>query len=391
MGRHRKSYTDEYIASIPAPKSGKRKQFPDSDQRGLYIRITPTGTRSFVAVKQVAGKQTWSTLNATGIEQARELARGEIARIKHGLPKPVVVKPDTFRDVADNWFKRVVQAKGHRSEKHVRGCLDNHILPAWGERPLDGIGRADIAKLLDHIEEKAGSSAADKTLNVISRICAWHQSRDDKYRTPVVRGMRRISTKEQSRERILSDDEIRTIWTSAEANGQFGALVRLLLLTGQRQGKVRAMKWSEIEDGVWTPATELREKGNIGAVKLPQAALDILANIARVDGNPYVFAGQKHGSRMGSLSITKAAFDKKNGICGWRLHDLRRTARSLLSRTGVSSDHAERILGHAIRGVEGTYDRHRYEQEKAEALRKLAGLIALIVTPPADNVVPLAG
>src|SRR5262245_43356549 len=390
MGRHRKRYTDEYIASIPAPKSG-RKQIPDSDQRGLYVRITPTGSRSFVVVKQVAGKQSWVTLNATGIEHARELARGEIVRIKSGLPKPIAVKPDSVRDVANNWFKRVVQAKGHRSEKHVRGYLDRHILPALGDRQFEGVGRADIAKLLDGIQDSAGASAADKALNVLSRICTWHEARDDKYTSPVVRGMRRVSIKEQSRERVLSDDELRAVWKAAEANGWFGDFVRMLLLTGQRREKVATIKWSDLDEGgVWTVAAGAREKGNIDTVKLPQAALDILANIHRVDGNPYVFAGRKHGSRVGSFSMAKAAFDKKNGITGWRLHDLRRTARSLLARAGVSSEHAERVLGHAIRGVEGTYDRHRYEQEKGIALAKLAQVIEGIIHPR-DNVVTLAG
>ena len=111
--------------------------------------------------------------------------------------------------------------------------------------------------------------------------------------------MRVISTQERARDRILADDELRAIWKTAEANGQFGAFVRLLLLTGQRREKVAAMKWSEIEDGVWTIPADAREKGNAEKIKLPQVALDILAERPQVDGNDYVFAAARSKSGGG--------------------------------------------------------------------------------------------
>ena len=88
----------------------------------------------------------------------------------------------------------------------------------------------------------------------------------------------------------------------------------------------------------------------------------------------------------------KTTLDAAKAAIGadWHIHDLRRTARSLLSRAGVQSEHAERVLGHAIGGVEGIYDRHRYDNEKAHALEKLAALVQRIVDPPADNVVTIA-
>jgi integrase len=85
----------------------------------------------------------------------------------------------------------------------------------------------------------------------------------------------------------------------------------------------------------------------------------------------------------------KADFDKASGTSGWRLHDLRRTARSLLSRAGVSSDHAERCLGHVSGGIQGVYDRHEYYEEKKRAYEVLAAQIELIVRPPKGNVTPL--
>jgi integrase len=151
------------------------------------------------------------------------------------------------------------------------------------------------------------------------------------------------------------------------------------------------MRWDDISDGVWTIASEDREKGNAGQLKLPQLALDIMEAQPRIHGNPFVFASgtKKH---FNSWSQRKDEFDEKlPDIAPWVIHDLRRTARSLMSRkeANVRPDIAERVLGHAISGVEGVYDRHDYFEEKADAVNKLAVLIEKILNPPEGNVVAM--
>jgi integrase len=140
------------------------------------------------------------------------------------------------------------------------------------------------------------------------------------------------------------------------------------------------MQWNDIQGDVWTIRTELKEKGNPGTLKLPKVALEILGALPRFVGNPYVFAGRKGAFALLDNGRYKRDFDAKCGVTGWRLHDLRRTARSLMSRAGVQSEHAERVLGHAIGGVEGIYNRHAYDVEKAAALDKLAALITEITS-----------
>ena len=103
-----------------------------------------------------------------------------------------------------------------------------------------------------------------------------------------------------------------------------------------------------------------------------------------------MFAGRGAGHFSG-YGLLKRGLDKEAQIAPWVIHDLRRTARSLMARAGVKSFIAERVLGHILRGVEGTYDRHDYGPEKADALAKLAGLVALILEPSAENVVTLNG
>jgi integrase len=162
------------------------------------------------------------------------------------------------------------------------------------------------------------------------------------------------------------------------------------------------MRWSDLVDGEWRIATEAGEKPNAGSLKLPQAVLDIIPSRPRAVGNPYVFFGAPRGRRRGSqkrseppafnsFSQQKAELDKKlpKGTPHWTLHDLRRTARSLVARAGARPDIAERVLGHAIPGVEGVYDRHTYSPEKADALSKLDALVGKILNPPEGNVVAL--
>jgi integrase len=164
------------------------------------------------------------------------------------------------------------------------------------------------------------------------------------------------------------------VWRAAEQAGVFGAFLRLLLLTGQRREKVATMRWDDLVGDVWTIRTATREKGNAGSLKLPPLAMAVLAERPRIAGNPYVFAGRTVGP-LGGFAERHAVFRASCGVDRWTLHDCRRSARSLMSRAGVISEHAERVLGHVIRGVEGVYDRHAYTTEKANALAKLAALI----------------
>ena len=117
---------------------------------------------------------------------------------------------------------------------------------------------------------------------------------------------------------------------------------------------------------------------------LPAISMDILRQRPRIGSNPYVFAGRGDGYFVG-WGKAKIVLDETSGVSGWTLHDLRRTARSFMSRAGVRPDIAERVLGHVQKGVVGTYDRHSYREEKAQALRQLAGLIDSILHNSPDK------
>jgi len=230
---------------------------------------------------------------------------------------------------------------------------------------------------------------ADRTLALIRKIMNWYATRSDDFRSPIVRGMARVKGKERARERTLTDDELRAIWRAADATeGPFGRLVQFLLLTAARRNEAAQMKRSELSGAEWTlPAA--RNKTKVDLVRpLSAAARSVLELVPALAGCDYVFSTDARNPISG-FSRFKQRIDKACGVTGWTLHDLRRTARSLMSRAGVNSDHAERCLGHVITGVRGTYDRHEYADEKQRAYEALAGQIDRVVNPR-DNVIALA-
>jgi integrase len=259
--------------------------------------------------------------------------------------------------------------------------LERHVYPTLGHRSIAEIQRSEIVRLLDKIEDRSGATMADRTLAVIRKIMNWHASRSDDFRSPIVKGMARTKPSERARERVLTDDELRAVW--AVNNGVFGSFIRFLLLTGARRNEASEMTWGEIDGSDWTlPAA--RNKTKVDLVRpLSKAAQDIL-RASKQFGFIFTTDG---ATPISGFSKFKAAFDKVSGTKGWTLHDLRRTARSLMSRAGVPSDHAECCLGHVIGGVRGVYDRHEYHREKQRAFEMLAGEIERIVEGKSAKVV----
>jgi integrase len=380
--QRRKVLTDRMVAALP--RKAKRYFHPDPELPGHGVRVLPAGPASFYVIARDAfGKQRWVRLGGVGrIADSRELARSVIRRLKDGLEpfEPPPVRPDTVADVVATWLKRHVAARGLRTGDELQRVLERYVLPVWRDRPFAEIRRSDIAHLLDSVEDKHGAWVADSVLAVLRSVAAWYATRHDDYTPPFVKGMRRVPEHARKRSRILTDDELRAVWKAAEASDDvYGGFVRLALLTGQRREKLAAMKWSDVAaDGTWTIPAAAREKNTAGVLKLPEAATRIINAQPRFAGSPFVFTG-RHNAAISGFSRRHDAFLKASGTDGWSPHDLRRCARSLMSRAGVSSEHAERVLGHAIRGVEGTYDRHSYFEQKAAALAKLAALIKRIV------------
>jgi integrase len=189
------------------------------------------------------------------------------------------------------------------------------------------------------------------------------------------------------RARILSDDEIVALWPVAGEIGIYGSLLKFLLTSCARRNEAACMEWSELRDGVWTLPRHRSKTNEEVERPLSKLALSILDALPRSQGNPFVFT---LGTRpFNSHSYFKRQLDGRLQFeRQWQVHDLRRTARSLLSRAGIANDMAEMCLGHVLPGIRATYDRFKYIEQKRYALEALAALIENLVNPKA-NVVAL--
>jgi integrase len=391
--QRRKKLTDKQVAELPRKRA--RYFHPDPEMPGHGVRVYPAGPSAFYVIARDAfHKQRWVRLGGSaemGIEESREKARTVIGRLKKGLEpfEAPPVRPDTVADVVQNWLRRHVEAKGLRTGTEIKRVLNRYVLPHWSDRPFADIKRSDIARLLDALEDERGAWVADSALGALRAVASWYASRQDSYVPPFVRNMRRVPEHARKRSRILSDDELRAVWRTAEADeGPFGAFVRVALLCGQRREKIATLRWDALaSDGSWIIRSEAREKGNPGVLKLPPLAMAIINAQPHIAGSPFVFTGH-HNKAFAGFSRRHDAFKARCGVAtNFSLHDLRRTARSLMARAGVPTEHAERVLGHARGVIEATYNVHDYRDEMGNALAKLAALIETIVRGKPGNVV----
>jgi integrase len=322
------------------------------------------------------------TYGAITLEAARTKARDWLWLIGGGVDPKVreaARRADTLMAISEEYLKR--DGKGLRTAAVRRRVIERLVYPSLGSRPIDTIKRSEIIRLLDGIEDENGPVMADRTLALIRKIMNWHASRSDEFRSPIVRGMARTKPKERARERTLTDDELRSVWGKAE--GVFGSLVRFILLTAARRAEAAELRWPEIAGRDWTlPA--IRNKAKVDLLRpLSRAALAVLPP---KEGD-LVFP--VNGKDITSFDRLRSELAEASGTEGWTLHDLRRTARSLMSRAGVTADVAERCLGHVIPGVRGVYDRHEYHREKQQAYEALAALIDRIVKGTEADVVAI--
>jgi integrase len=390
--------TDRGIAALPPAPQGKRDLHYDAVVPGLAVRCTDTGAKSFVLVGRFPGSnnptaRALGKVGAVTLLDARARAREWLAQLAAGVD-PATAKgqrsADTFRSVAEDFQKR--DGAKLRSAGWRMSLLARAVFPVIGSRPVTELKRSEIVALLDRVEDERGLVMRNRTLALIRRILNWYASRSDNYVSPIA-GVRGIARPEQSRDRVLTDAELNALWSATllppspfmlrfplgetiPTPNVFGALVRFLLLTGARLGEATSLLWSEIEGGVWTLPAAKNKTGETLVRPLSRAAQNVLATLPRIGDHVFTRSGT---GPIGGLNECKKDLSYASGVTGFRLHDLRRTARTLLSRAGVPNDHAERCLGHVIGGVRGIYDRHSFRAEMADAYEKLAALIADIV------------
>ena len=415
----RDKLSEETIKRLPVPNTGNSITYfagatvqGAKAPRGFGVRVTAAGARAFILNYRLRGREhrftigawpDWSALKA--VREARNL-RQRVDRGENPLEdrtQPPETK--TVSNVLDDFVTRYVRNNDRplRSADTIESAFNRLVKPRIGKLGVYEVRRSHIAGMLDRIEDENGPVMADRTRAFLRKALSWYAERDDQFNVTAafVRVQPRANTTDRARTRVLSDEEIRTIWPALAEAGTFGTLVKMLLLTAQRRDEAAQMSRKEInEDRIWTIPAERYKTKRPNHVPLSTAALAIIEAQPKIDGCDYVFPSRANTPFCG-FSKSKAALDKavlqemqkqaKNGakveaLPNWTLHDLRRTAKTLMVRVGVRPDISERVLGHVITGVEGTYDRHSYADEKRDALEKLAVMIERILNPPPSNV-----
>jgi integrase len=389
----REKLTPGFVAKAPSPESGDRIIYWDAEMRGFGLMVTSAGHRSYVVQYRAARRSRRMHLKAgLNLTEARKEARAILGAVAKGHDplsdrrKKEGEAANTLKSVAEEYFAR--EGKRLRTIEERRTVLERLVIPRLGARQIDEIKRTDIVRLLDRIEDENGPVMADHVLAYLRRVMTWHAGRSDDFRSPIVRGMARTKPGERRRQRVLTDDEIRAVWRAAETSqGAFGYFVQFILLTAVRRNEAAHMRHGEVSGNDWIIPQARYKTGLELLVPLSPMAQDVLAKVPKIGRGDLLFTTD--GRRpLSGFSKFKRALDEACGVTGWTLHDLRRTARTLMSRAGVSSDHAERCLGHVIGGVRGTYDRHQFAAEKRIAFEKLGTLIEHIINRQ-PNVVPL--
>ena len=379
-----------------------RREVPDGRVGGLYLIVQPSGARSWAARYRFDGRQKKHTLGpypALDLATARRRALEALGDVAGGNDPAAAKKAakearkaeqsadDRVANVAKSFTEKYLKRHvGPGWAREAERLLRKEILPVIGLKRLRDVRRADAIDILDGIVDRGAPFTANRALAVLTRLGNWAVEREiipaspfDRIKPPAV---------ETSRERVLSDDEIKLVWAAFEAVGHpFGAFGKLLLLTGARRAEVAGMRWSEVDIAAraWTLPGARTKNGREHVVPLSDAAVRVLQDLPRIGDKPDGFIFTTTGrTSVSGYSHAKAAIDRAISaeMATWTFHDLRRTVATNLQKLGVKLEVTEAVLNHVSgsrAGIVGVYQRHTWADEKRAALNAWGEHIAAIV------------
>jgi integrase len=389
--------------TVETIKPGKvRREIPDGHMRGLYFIVQPSGATSWAVRYRHLGeprKHTLGAYPAIDLKAARELGAKALRVAAEGRDPAAekrqakAARPDNFKQVADRFVEQYCRRNNRpRTLAMVQGILHLHVLPKWRDRSVASITSSDVRDLLARIVD-AAPVAANRTFAVLRKLFNWCVEHEAIAVSPCA-GVKRPA-REKSRDRVLSDAELRRVWDAAEKIGYpFGSVVQLLILTGQRRGEVAGMQWSEVslEPGLWTLPRERTKNDKRHEVPLATQAVDAIRQVPQISER-LVFTTNAKVAVTGFTRL-KHRLDKLSGFADWRVHDLRRTVASGMARLGISLPVIEKVLNHAsgsFAGIVGVYQHHAFTDEKRAALQTWADHVERLVSGKPATVLQLRG
>ena len=390
------------LAIERAHRSGQPVLLSDGD--GLYLRKQTRDGASWTLRYRFAGKEHWLTLGHypdMSLAQARieaRQARVLLDRQQNPLSVRRAVLAEerqkgSFKALCEDWYRAEVQARGLKHPAVPRRYLDRYLLPKLGRLPASDITPSDIARLLDELKGRAPTAAND-LLRFTRRIFAFGVRRRFVLSNPAADFSPRLDAGgiERPRSRALSLDEMAQLFEKIRGTPNFGEdnllAIKLLLALCVRKGELLGARWAEFDlegstpaDAVWHLPASRTKTGEGVEIPLAPAVVEWFSALrVLAAGSDYVFPKRRRDPRervphMGIDTLNVALQRVKHELAHFTLHDLRRTARTQLAALGVRREVAERCLGHKLRGVEGTYDRHDYFKERRAALAQWAELL----------------
>jgi integrase len=389
--------------------AARRREVSDGAMPGLYFVIQPSGKQSWAYRYRFNGRPRKWTIGpcpAIDLKTARELAREALRKVAAGADpctekkaaKAAALVP-TGLDLIETVTSRFVAQHAKRKLKpataaEIERLLGREVVAPWRGRRLSQITRADIHDLLDGIVTRGSPVTGNRALAWLRRMCAWAIERGIIEVSPCA-GIRAPAA-ETSRDRVLSDDELKAVWRAADAlETPYNAFVKLLILTGARRSEVAGMMWREIDFDakLWTLPAARAKNATEYQIPLSDSAVQILQALPRIADSDLVFTLTGRVPIRGFHNVKTRIDALTPAGPSWTLHDLRRTFASGCARLGIAVHVVEAALNHrsgSIRGIAAVYNRYSYDTEKRAAMQVWARHVEAIVIGEAQaNVISM--
>jgi integrase len=386
--------TKASIATLPLPKS-EAIHF-DDELKGFGLRLRGSGNHVWVCQYQIGAQQRRLTLGSVHLfspEEARRWAKEQLAKARLGTDPQAAKRlakaaaKVTLAAIAENYLKAKQSELRPTSFTELQRYLTQHWKPL-GKMPIDKIGRKDVAACLTSIKQNSGDVAAARARSALSSMFAWAIGEGIAEANPVTGT--NAPAAPQPRERVLSDAELVEVWNACQPD-DYGRVIRLLIVTGQRRGEVGGMRWSELNpDGTWTiPGSRTKNKRS-HTLPLPRLAWQIIKEVhPRLDVD-HLFGRGVNGLGGWSRSF-EAMRERMRPLPDWHVHDLRRSVATRMSDLKVPPHIVEQVLNHQTfkRGVTGTYIHSAYATEVRNALAIWADHLRSLIDGEARKIIPL--
>ena len=412
-------FTDAKIRALK-PKSSRYEVW-EGGRNGFGIRLSPHGRKSWVFMYWFEGTQKRMTFGVYP-EMTLEKAHSAHAKAREQLikgidPNELLIQsniehrgsPTVSQLVKEYIEKWAIPRK--RTWKEDARMLSKDVIPQFGKRKAKDIKRRDIVLLMDGIVDRGSPITANRTLRVIKKMFSFTVKRGILDASPCME----IDppAKENQRERVLNEDEIKMFWLGldkAKMSDATRLVLKLLLITAQRKGEVSQAEWSEIDlkNGWWTIPKERSKNERIHRVPLSPMAIDIFQQAkVHLGESKWVFPSTK-GQPITPRSISRAIRNNSEKISSgspkhtppygdffkidhFVPHDLRRTATSMMTSFGVSEFDVSKVLNHTIQSVTNKhYNHYSYDKEKQKALEIWERKLTTILTGKSSvKVIPM--